>query len=128
MGEGGREWESEIVRVRKPLRTAKEPALVLKGGGGQKPAHYQNIHPWPATGVQQSNVLCGKWSLIINVAPLCVWAEAAVRLKWTNTHSQFRVKFSCADPAGNTAGLHVSHRNLFNSRRNGHNQQQEGLE
>ena len=23
-----REWESEIVRVRKPLRTAKEPALV----------------------------------------------------------------------------------------------------
>ncbi len=28
MGEGGREWESERVRVRKPLRTAKEPALV----------------------------------------------------------------------------------------------------
>ena len=27
--ESGREWESEIVRVRKPLRTAKEPALVL---------------------------------------------------------------------------------------------------
>ena len=23
-----REWESEIMRVRKPLRTAKEPALV----------------------------------------------------------------------------------------------------
>ena len=26
--ESEREWESEIVRVRKPLRTAKEPALV----------------------------------------------------------------------------------------------------
>ena len=29
VGEGGREWESERVRVRKPLRTAKEPALVV---------------------------------------------------------------------------------------------------
>ena len=29
VGEGGREWESQIVRVRKPLRTAKEPTLVL---------------------------------------------------------------------------------------------------
>ena len=32
VGEGGREWESGIVRVRKvrkPLRTAKEPALVM---------------------------------------------------------------------------------------------------
>ena len=28
VGEGGKEWESERVRVRKPLRTAKEPALV----------------------------------------------------------------------------------------------------
>ena len=28
VGEGGREWESGRVRVRKPLRTAKEPALV----------------------------------------------------------------------------------------------------
>ena len=28
VGESGREWESERVRVRKPLRTAKEPALV----------------------------------------------------------------------------------------------------
>ena len=28
VGEGGREWEGERVRVRKPLRTAKEPALV----------------------------------------------------------------------------------------------------
>ena len=26
--ESDREWESEIVRVRKPLRTATEPALV----------------------------------------------------------------------------------------------------
>ena len=29
VGESGREWESERVRVRKPLRTAKEPALVF---------------------------------------------------------------------------------------------------
>ena len=29
VGEGGREWESGRVRVRKPLRTAKEPALVF---------------------------------------------------------------------------------------------------
>ena len=29
VGENGREWESKIVRVRKPLRTAKEPALVI---------------------------------------------------------------------------------------------------
>ena len=27
--ESGRGWESERVRVRKPLRTAKEPALVF---------------------------------------------------------------------------------------------------
>ena len=27
VGECGRVWESERVRVRKPLRTAKEPAL-----------------------------------------------------------------------------------------------------
>ena len=29
VGDSGREWESERVRVRKPLRTAKEPALVF---------------------------------------------------------------------------------------------------
>ena len=29
VGESGREWESERVRVRKPLRTTKEPALVF---------------------------------------------------------------------------------------------------
>ena len=38
--EGGREWENERVRVRKPLRTAKEPApvrvIIKKDSGTQK--------------------------------------------------------------------------------------------
>ena len=33
--ENGREWESKIVRVRKPLRTAKEPALVFNFSRGR---------------------------------------------------------------------------------------------
>ena len=37
VGENGREWESKIVRVRKPLRTAKEPALVNMKTGFKDP-------------------------------------------------------------------------------------------
>ena len=39
VGENGREWESKIVRVRKPLRTAKEPALVFQLWRKPQPQH-----------------------------------------------------------------------------------------
>ena len=54
VGEGGRGWESEIVRVRKPLWTAKEPALVFYvyaqkslfiGENGNAFFGQQHLHP-----------------------------------------------------------------------------------